>query len=134
MVGALPIVVEQLSRPQGHGYVEGRIDRDNPFLPQGLALRGHEFHYSRVHQLEDNSTVVALSRGTGLGQGRDGLRRDNVVASYTHIHALGLPQWAPGLVQAARSGGGRDQQDQEQQQDSASCIDEGTNAVSSMSA
>jgi hypothetical protein len=28
----------------------------------------------------------------------------NVVASYTHVHALGLPQWAPGLVQAARAG------------------------------
>jgi cobyrinic acid a,c-diamide synthase len=136
MVGALPLVVEQTKRPQGHGYVEGRVDRDNPFLPRGLGLRGHEFHYSRVHRSEEAPTVFALGRDTGLGDGRDGMHVGNVVASYTHVHALGLPQWAPGLVQAARAGVLKtDNFDPEE--DSTSHVEsvlEGTGSVPSMSA
>jgi cobyrinic acid a,c-diamide synthase len=103
MVGALPVTIEQTSRPQGHGYVEARVDADNPFLPKGLGLRGHEFHYSRL--LDDSgglSTILAMTRGVGLGEGRDGLQSGNVVACYTHLHALGAPEWAPALVRAAR--------------------------------
>jgi cobyrinic acid a,c-diamide synthase len=103
MVGALPVTIEQTSRPQGHGYVEARVDANNPFLPRGLALRGHEFHYSRP--LDDSgglSTILAMTRGVGLGEGRDGLQSGNVVGCYTHLHALGAPEWAPALVRAAR--------------------------------
>jgi cobyrinic acid a,c-diamide synthase len=47
--------------------------------------------------------VFAMERGGGIAQGRDGLCRKNVLATYTHIHALGTPQWAPALVEQARS-------------------------------
>ena len=90
------------NRPQGHGYVEASIDRANPFLDEGTGLRGHEFHYS---QLKPDSrglqTVMALRRGVGLGAGRDGLNVAAVIASYTHVHALGTESWAPSLVRAA---------------------------------
>ncbi|MFH1530631.1 MAG: cobyrinate a,c-diamide synthase [Pseudomonadota bacterium] len=103
MVGALPITVEQMQRPQGHGYVSALVDGANPFLAESTSLGGHEFHYSRV---EDDSsavtTVMALQRGVGVGGGRDGIRVGGVVASYTHLHALGTPGWAPGMVRAAR--------------------------------
>lgn len=108
MVGVLPFRVEQLERPQGHGYVEAHVDRDNPFLAVGTELRGHEFHYSRVaaDDLEGGGgrpeTVLALRRGAGFAGGRDGVRRRNVVAAYTHVHAAGAPVWATGLVAAAR--------------------------------
>lgn len=102
MVGALPVVVEQTPRPQGHGYVEARADRANPFLAEGTDLRGHEFHYSRLApQSEQIPTVLGLSRGIGVGGGRDGLRVANTVATYTHLHALATPAWAAGLVKAA---------------------------------
>ncbi len=101
MVGALPIALEQTARPQGHGYVLGAVDRDNPFLPRGARIAGHEFHYSRLAGPAP-ATVLALERGTGLGERRDGIARGNVFASYTHIHAAGLPEWAPALVRAAR--------------------------------
>ncbi len=102
MVGALPVVVEQQARPQGHGYVEARVDGDNPFFPLGTTLRGHEFHYSRLQARgETLKTVLALGRGVGIGEGRDGIRQHEVVASYLHLHALGQPEWAPALVQAA---------------------------------
>jgi cobyrinic acid a,c-diamide synthase len=103
MVGALPIVVEHTARPQGHGYAAAVVDQTNPFFPLGTRLLGHEFHYSRAVGTLGANTALALERGVGLGQGRDGLAVGNVIATYMHLHALGTPAWATGLVQAARS-------------------------------
>ncbi|MBI5527447.1 MAG: cobyrinate a,c-diamide synthase [Deltaproteobacteria bacterium] len=103
MVGALPVTVEQKTRPQGHGYVEARVDGPNAFLPEGLPIRGHEFHYSRLGDAgAPLETVLALGRGVGVGGGRDGIKEAGIVAGYTHVHALGTPEWAPALVRAAR--------------------------------
>jgi cobyrinic acid a,c-diamide synthase len=103
MVGALPIIVEQTSRPQGHGYVSAHVDTTNPFLAEGSVIRGHEFHYSHVTQCSSPmKTAFAVERGTGIGKGRDGIQVGNTVAAYTHIHAAGLPDWAPAIVRAAQ--------------------------------
>jgi cobyrinic acid a,c-diamide synthase len=102
MVGALPIAVEVRARPQGHGYVTVRVDSPNPFLAEGTRLFGHEFHYSRIVPRGELCTVLAVERGVGLGQGRDGLRVGNVLATYAHIHALGAPEWARGMMRATR--------------------------------
>jgi len=102
MVGAIPVSVEHTPRPQGHGYVQARVDRAMPFFTNGTALRGHEFHYSKITRSDaEIETVLALDRGVGVGGGRDGLRVGSAVASYTHLHALGAPGWAVGLVDAA---------------------------------
>jgi len=102
MVGALPFSVEHTSRPQGHGYVQARIDGQNPFLPEGMELRGHEFHYSVIREdVSPLTTAIELVRGAGLGNGRDGIRVENVLATYTHLHALGTPEWATALVDTA---------------------------------
>jgi cobyrinic acid a,c-diamide synthase len=106
MAGVLPLGVTFTPRPQGHGYVVARVDRANPFVPEGACLRGHEFHYSQiVGETTDLPTALALERGTGLGARRDGVLHGNVLASYTHFHALGTPEWAPGLIRAAQRGG-----------------------------
>jgi cobyrinic acid a,c-diamide synthase len=106
MVGSLPIVVEQTARPQGHGYVSATIDDPNPFFERGRSLRGHEFHYSKVIDgIGAVRTVMALDRGVGVGGRRDGVRVGGVVASYTHLHAAGAADWAPGVVRAARGEG-----------------------------
>lgn len=103
MVGALDVVVEQTLRPQGHGYVEAKVDATNPFLAPGTALRGHEFHYSRlVEMAAPPATALALARGVGIGGGRDGIVASRVFASYLHLLAPGVPEWAPALVRAAR--------------------------------
>jgi cobyrinic acid a,c-diamide synthase len=103
MAGVLPLRLAVEKQPQGHGYMEVETEAGSPFFPAGIRLRGHEFHYSRVlEETDDISTVYRVIRGTGTGQGRDGLQQGNTVASYLHLHALGAPQWAPGLVAAAR--------------------------------
>ncbi len=102
MAGVLPFEVELCPRPQGHGYVELHVERENPFFPVGLALKGHEFHYSRIVCADAKPLpVCSVSRGTGCGGG-DAIVSGSVWASYTHIHALATPEWAAGLVAAAR--------------------------------
>jgi len=102
MAGVFPWDVEVLASPQGHGYVELEVDRPNPFFAPGTVIKGHEFHYSRIAEVNASEhTACAVRRGTGCGQGRDACIRNNVWASYTHLHALGTPEWARGLLAAA---------------------------------
>jgi cobyrinic acid a,c-diamide synthase len=104
MAGVLDLVVEQTPRPLGHGYAEGTVEQPNAFFETGTHLRGHEFHYSRTSDgRHRGATVVGLERGTGIGDGRDAIVEGRVWASYLHLHALGTPAWAPGLVGAART-------------------------------
>ncbi len=104
MAGVLPISFGFSKRPQGHGYTILTVDRENPYYTVGDRIKGHEFHYSTVKVLGDlgDSTSFAMQRGSGIDQGRDGLCYKNVLATYTHVHALGTPQWAPALVDRAR--------------------------------
>jgi cobyrinic acid a,c-diamide synthase len=103
MAGVFPFAVEGFDIPQGHGYSELRVDAPNPFFPVGLVLRGHEFHYSRI-SLRDEPvpTACAVLRGTGCLQKRDLAITRNVMAGYTHLHALATPEWAKGFLDAAR--------------------------------
>ena len=104
MAGVFPIEVEFCESPQGHGYTELHVDGPNPFLPVGLTLHGHEFHYSRIVRGEkEMSTACAVHRGSGCFDKRDFLVTKNVIATYTHVHALASPEWATGLLNAARS-------------------------------
>jgi cobyrinic acid a,c-diamide synthase len=102
MAGVLPVVFGFSRRPQGHGYTVFSVDRENPFFPVGTKLRGHEFHYSKVLDLKGEDMVFTMQRGKGLSGGRDGLTYRNVLATYSHIHALGTPEWAPAMVRQAR--------------------------------
>ncbi|MGI9101421.1 MAG: cobyrinate a,c-diamide synthase [Terriglobales bacterium] len=103
MAGVLPVETLVSTAAQGHGYVELSVDRPNPFFPVGLSLRGHEFHYSRIELNAANlDTACEVRRGTGAWQRRDAIVTANLWAAYTHLHALATPEWATGLVSAAR--------------------------------
>ncbi len=107
MVGALPCEVTLTERPQGHGYVEAKVVVANPFFPVGTVLRGHEFHNSAITGTNNLLAAYQVTRGHGLDGRRDALLYRNVLAAYTHLHALATPEWAPGLVAAARRHRGR---------------------------
>lgn len=104
MVGALPCEIEMTDKPQGHGYVIAEVDEENPFFVKGTVLRGHEFHNSRLAVLEGTqlTTACKLSRGSGLGNGRDGIVMHNIFASYTHLHVGAAKEWAENLVRRAQ--------------------------------
>jgi len=103
MAGVFPFEIDIGNTPQGHGYSELCVDRPNPFFPAGLVLCGHEFHYSRISFGDKPvATACAVLRGTGCFQQRDLIVTQNVMAGYTHLHALATPEWAKGLLDAAR--------------------------------
>jgi len=103
MTGVLPIAVEVCDAWQGHGYMRMVVDTPNPFFSLGVELCGHEFHYSRILPEGDiPPTACSVTRGAGSYPGRDGIILKNVWASYAHLHALATPQWAVGLLAAAR--------------------------------
>ena len=104
MAGVLPVVFGFSKRPQGHGYTIVHVEMENPFFPPGTTLLGHEFHYSSVKAWKGNPENLAFSmqRGSGFIDGKDGVCINNVLATYTHIHALGTPAWAKALVRAAQ--------------------------------
>ncbi len=103
MVGALPISFGLEKRPNAHGYTIAEVGRANPYFPLKSVLKGHEFHYSKVLEIEEDGTYFAfnMQRGKGIVDNRDGICYKNVLAAYTHIHALGSPEWADGMVRCA---------------------------------
>ncbi len=102
MAGILPVEFEMFPRPQGHGYSILEVVAPNPFLPVGTRLKAHEFHYSRPRVLDDSVQLVCkVLRGKGIRGDMGGMLRYNCLGTYHHLHALGAPCWAPGMVQAA---------------------------------
>ncbi len=104
MVGAIPVDFEVKERPQGHGYVVCKVVTPNPFYPVGTFIRGHEFHYSRPVNVRENglSFAFALEKGHGFGNKKDGVLYRNILGAYTHVHALGVREWAKGIIERAK--------------------------------
>ena len=102
MAGVFPLQMELTKKPQGHGYTRARVVQDNPFHPLGSEFVGHEFHYSRcnIENHPDFVYCLQLSKGNGVGDGKDGLIFKNTFACYTHLHALSVQGWAERFVQA----------------------------------
>ena len=102
MAGIFPVRTKLFKKPQGHGYVSARVVGKNPFLPVGARITGHEFHYSSCIPVPgDTDFIFSLDRGVGICKGFDGLGFRNILAGYTHIHALGAAGWARNFVRAA---------------------------------
>ncbi|MEH0022526.1 MAG: cobyrinate a,c-diamide synthase [Desulfobacter sp.] len=105
MSGILPVRFGLSRKPQGHGYTEVEVMRENPFYSIGEVLRGHEFRYSRILSIDytDDHMAFRMKRGKGILEKKDGFFKDNTFGTYTHLHALGSPAWAPSLVASARA-------------------------------
>jgi cobyrinic acid a,c-diamide synthase len=104
MTGILPVTFTLDKKPRAHGYTIVEVVRANPFFPVNTVLKGHEFHYSRVLGVGENDVTMAfnIKRGRGIKDKKDGMCYKNVFATYTHLHASGAPEWAEGMVKAAK--------------------------------
>ncbi|MEW6572271.1 MAG: cobyrinate a,c-diamide synthase [Bacillota bacterium] len=104
MVGAFPFDVEMGTEPRGHGYMRLRVLAGNPYFHPGKEIRGHEFHHSAVSNLPAGTVFgYKVQRGYGINGSVDGIVYKNTLASYCHLHALAVPEWAPELVAKALS-------------------------------
>jgi cobyrinic acid a,c-diamide synthase len=85
---------------QAVGYVEAVSVSDCLLFQKGERFRGHEFHYSAVSVRAE--FAYELLRGVGIANKKDGIVRENVLASYTHLHALGNEKAFCQFLMAAR--------------------------------
>ncbi|MHB1380816.1 MAG: cobyrinate a,c-diamide synthase [Thermoleophilia bacterium] len=104
MTGCLPCDIVMYDKPRGHGYMQLESTGDGWF-DKGLAVRGHEFHYSEVVDLGRVGFAYRVERGSGIDGAHDGIVHENVLASYTHLHSLGSDGWAEGFVEFIRRTG-----------------------------
>jgi len=98
MAGLVPGWSMMKSRLTRMGYVEVETVRDNILAPKGTRLRGHEFHWS---ELENELTPTAY-RLVHPEERTEGYSRDNVLASYVHLHFGTDPALARNFVAACR--------------------------------
>jgi cobyrinic acid a,c-diamide synthase len=101
MCGVIKSAILIEKKPQGHGYVTAEVAGDNSFFGKGSLLRGHEFHHSRLVSTEGLKFAYKVHRGHGVDGHNDGIVYKNVLASFTHLHAWGVPDWAGKFVKLA---------------------------------
>ncbi|MBP1759964.1 MAG: hydrogenobyrinic acid a, c-diamide synthase (glutamine-hydrolyzing), cobyrinate a, c-diamide [Firmicutes bacterium] len=100
MVGLLPFDTQMEHKPQGHGYTIMTPCKGNIWFDEAQVIKGHEFHNSRVINLDDNvKYAFEIEKGHGFDGNHDGICYKNVLAAYNHLHALGCPEWAQRFVQ-----------------------------------
>jgi len=84
-------------------YVHGRLKRDCPLGRAGEAIMGHEFHHSEMIMDEGVDYTIRLDRGRGIKGGWDGVCRENMVASYTHIHSASFRGFPESFLRECRA-------------------------------
>ena len=83
MSGVLPGRAVMTQRLAALGYVKGAF---SGLWPGTVAVRGHEFHYSKVECDNDARFALRLTNGAGIDGGNDGLFEHATIGAYTHAY------------------------------------------------
>jgi cobyrinic acid a,c-diamide synthase len=107
MVGAIGADVVMHARPVGRGYVE-LVPTGSARWPVGTTpgarILAHEFHYSSLENIDPElQFAYCVARGHGIDGCHDGLLRNNLVASYSHLRSVGDCDWARRFVEFVQS-------------------------------
>jgi cobyrinic acid a,c-diamide synthase len=91
MVGVIPVRSRMTSRRVALGYVEVSLLTPTLLGPVGTAIRGHEFHYSKLDSMPEAlpptwSHAYRLQRRRTTANEKVGFVRGNLLASYVHAH------------------------------------------------
>ena len=102
MVGLLNITTKMLDRFNILGYVQVDLLQDSLWGTKDTTIRGHEFHYSEIIEgLEDYSSlqkVYSVKRRSGSESSIEGFQKQNILASYMHLHFASRPQTVKNFV------------------------------------
>jgi len=99
MCGALPARAS-MTRRLTLGYREAVATAATPWLEAGQAVRGHEFHYSKVEAL-DPQALSAWRLSTQTFERTEGIVSGGVQAGYLHVHWAAHPALARAFAGAA---------------------------------
>ena len=85
------------------GYREVTPVQDIVIGPQGLSIRGHEFHYSKLVRLDPGiQTVYRISDRSGVDKPPEGYQVNRTLGSYNHLHFGSQPSVASHFVDNCR--------------------------------
>ena len=108
MVGVIAGDAVMEDKPVGHGYVVLKPTNAHPWTSwraqQGKTLPAHEFHYSRLVNV-DPDTVFAyeVARGHGVDGRHDGIVYKNLLAGYGHLRDVQASPWTEHFLAFVRS-------------------------------
>ena len=68
-------------------YTKGKIIAKTPISEKLHFIQGHEFHYSNLNHISDDSKFAyELEIGEGITNHKDGMIQHNILASYGHLY------------------------------------------------
>jgi len=104
MAGCFPLATRMRPRLKGLGYREVRLSCDTIIGEGGLAIRGHEFHYS---ELADHAaapaTAYRIADRAGVEKPAEGYTVRRTLGSYIHLHFGSAPRAAQAFVDSCRA-------------------------------
>lgn len=100
MTGVIPYHTRMVQRVI-LGYREATALTSSPLMNQGSTIHGHEFHYSVLcHEPIHPAYSWQTSSGETI---YEGYAKDNIFASYLHLHYAGFPQLAQRFIDTAQA-------------------------------
>ncbi len=98
MAGVLPLVIEMTRGPVNFGYTEVVLERECLLGESGSVARGHSFHYSKIAESGELDHVYRVFYTLSRRSEPEGFAKNNVLASYIHLHFKSNPALATSLV------------------------------------
>lgn len=95
MVGLLPASAKMTDSRQGLGYRQAKFHRPTVLGGRGLAVRGHEFHWSVVDREANDVFEPAYVYSDGR---LEGFASDTLLASYLHLNWNSCPELAVNFI------------------------------------
>lgn len=104
MVGLLPAVSTMMEKRQGLGYRSAKFNCSTILGEKGMAVRGHEFHWSTV-DIENTGLNRDFEPAYMYSDGRlEGFATDTVLASYLHLNWNSRPDLAANFINTCLGG------------------------------
>jgi len=97
MTSVLPADFVLEKKPQAHGYTQLETSGPNPFFEIKCSLLGHEFHYSRIKNLDELPGMAFTMR---RGQGSMRCTMGWYTRTCWHLHRISMRS-APGMGRGA---------------------------------
>jgi len=102
LLGIVPLGMEMTGQLVDFGYVTVTFTQNCLLGPEGISIRGHSFHYSRICSSSEVATSYQVEFSLSGKQQREGFTCGSVLASYIHLHFRANPVVAQHFAAALR--------------------------------
>ncbi len=101
MANIFGVQARMQNRRASLGYREIRLKEDGLFGTAGTVLRGHEFHYSSIDEMESSiKKIYAVNNGN-----EEGYCYKNVLGGYMHLHFGFSPNAVTAMINNMQNSG-----------------------------